>query len=157
MSVNKVILLGNVGKDPEVRYPQQGQCVASFSLATSDRAYTTASGTQVPERTEWHNIVVWGKTAEVVEKYVRKGTKLYIEGKLRTRVWEDRNAVKRYTTEVYVDTMELLGSRPQQPGTQQYQAPGAQPAAPTQPVAPAQQPAAPAQPATQQPNDDIPF
>lgn len=110
MSVNKVILLGNVGKDPDVRYPQQGQCVASFTLATSER-YSTANGPA--ERTEWHNIVVWGKQAEIVEKYVRKGTKLYIEGKLRTRQWEDRNAIKRYVTEVYADTFELLGSRPQ--------------------------------------------
>ena len=93
MSVNKVILLGNVGKDPDVRYPQQGQCMASFTLATSER-YSTANGPA--ERTEWHNIVVWGKQAEIVEKYVRKGTKLYIEGKLRTRQWEDRNAIKRY-------------------------------------------------------------
>lgn len=108
MSVNKVILLGNVGKDPDIRYPQQGQCVASFPLATSER-YDSPTG--ATERTEWHNIVVWGKQAEIVEKYVRKGTKLYVEGKLRTRMWEDRNAIKRYITEVYADTFELLGSR----------------------------------------------
>ncbi|MDO4512396.1 MAG: single-stranded DNA-binding protein [Bacteroidales bacterium] len=112
MSVNKVILIGNVGKDPDIRYPQQGQCVASFSLATTEKF--TSNG-QLTERTEWHNIVVWGKQAETVEKYVRKGTKLYIEGKLRTRQWEDRNAIKRYVTEVYVDTFELLGSRPANP------------------------------------------
>lgn len=117
MSVNKVILLGNVGRDPDVRYPQQGQVVASFPLATSDRAYTSKSGEQVPERTEWHNIVMFGRNAEVAERYVRKGTKLYIEGKLRTRTWEDKTAIKHYITEVYVDTFELLGSpRPQQPG-----------------------------------------
>lgn len=144
MSVNKVILLGNVGKDPEVRYPAQGQIVATFSLATTDRGYTNASGVQVPERTEWHNIVVWGKNAETVERYVRKGTKLYIEGKLRTRTWEDRNAIKRYVTEVYVDTFEMVSSRPAQP---------AAPLAPgqiTQPVQPAQ-PAGPAAP------NDVPF
>lgn len=124
MSVNKVILLGNVGKDPDIRYPQQGQCVASFTLATSER-YSTANGPA--ERTEWHNIVVWGKQAEIVEKYVRKGTKLYIEGKLRTRQWEDRNAIKRYVTEVYADTFELLGSRPQ---TGDPQAPAAPQEAP---------------------------
>ena len=116
MSVNKVILLGNVGKDPDVRYPQQGQCVASFTLATSER-YSTANGPA--ERTEWHNIVVWGKQAEIVEKY--------IEGKLRTRQWEDRNAIKRYVTEVYADTFELLGSRPQ---TGDPQAPAAPEKAP---------------------------
>ncbi len=109
MAINKVILLGNVGKDPDVRYPAQGQVVATFSLATSDRAYTNAAGVKVPERTEWHNIVMWGRNAEVAEKYVRKGTQLYIEGKLRTRVWEDRNQIKRYVTEVYVDNFELLG------------------------------------------------
>ena len=111
MAVNKVILLGNVGKDPEVRYPQQGQAVAQFSLATTERAYTNANGVQVPERTEWHNIVAWGRNAEIVERYVKKGTQLHIEGKLRTRMWEDRNQIKRYVTEVYVDVLELLGRR----------------------------------------------
>ena len=98
-------------KDPEVRYPQQGQAVAQFSLATTERAYTNANGVQVPERTEWHNIVAWGRNAEIVERYVKKGTQLYIEGKLRTRMWEDRNQIKRYVTEVYVDVLELLGRR----------------------------------------------
>ncbi len=109
MSVNKVILLGNVGRDPEVRYPSQGQIVASFPLATSDRAYTTSAGTQVPERTEWHNLVMWGRNAEVAEKYIRKGSRLYVEGRLRTRNYEDRNKIKRYVTEIYVDTFEMLG------------------------------------------------
>ena len=109
MSVNKVILLGNVGRDPEVRNPAPGQTVASFPLATSDRAYTTSSGTQVPERTEWHNIVMWGRNAEVAEKYIHKGTRLYIEGRLRTRNWEDKNKMKRYITEIYVDSFEMLG------------------------------------------------
>lgn len=93
MSVNKVILLGNVGRDPDVRYPSQGQTVASFPLATSDRAYTTSSGTQVPERTEWHNIVMWGRNAEVAEKYIRKGSSYiskdacaHATGKTRTRL-----------------------------------------------------------------------
>jgi len=108
MSVNKVILLGNVGQEPEIRYPGTNQALARFSLATHERAYTRSTGEQVPERTEWHNIVVWGRQAEVVEKYVHKGTQLYIEGKLRTRKWEDRNNITRYVTEVYVDTFELL-------------------------------------------------
>ena len=108
MSVNKVILLGRVGRDPDVRYVAQNQPVASFTLATTDRAYTNANGVQVPERTEWHNIVMWGKNAEVAERYIRKGTQIYLEGRLRTRAWEDRNQIKRYTTEVYVDTFELL-------------------------------------------------
>ena len=108
MSVNKVILLGNVGKDPEMRYPQAGQTIASFPLATTERAYTSINGTQMPERTEWHNIVLWGRNAEIAERYIKKGMQLYIEGKLRTRVWEDRNQIKRYVTEVYADVVEML-------------------------------------------------
>ncbi len=110
MSVNKVILVGNVGKDPEIRYVE-GRAVASFSLATTERAYTSASGAEIPERTEWHNIIMWGKNAEFAEKYIRKGTKLYVEGKIRTRVWEDRNAIKRNVTEIYVENFDIL-SRP---------------------------------------------
>ena len=124
MSVNKVILLGNVGRDPDVRYVAQGRPVASFSLATTERGFTNSNGVQVPERTEWHNIVMWGKNAEVAERYIRKGTQIYLEGRLRTRAWEDRNQVKRYTTEVYVDTFELLARprenmTPQQPANPQ--------------------------------------
>lgn len=123
MSVNKVILLGRVGRDPDVRYVAQNQPVASFTLATTERGYTNANGVQVPERTEWHNIVMWGKNAELAERYIRKGTQIYLEGRLRTRAWEDRNQVKRYTTEIYVDTFELL-ARPVN------SAPAQQPAAP---------------------------
>lgn len=111
MSVNKVILIGNVGRDPEIRYVES-RPVASLSLATTERAYTTASGTQMPERTEWHNLIMWDKSAEIAEKYIRKGTKLYVEGKLRTRTWEDRNAIKRTVTEIYVENFDIL-SRPQ--------------------------------------------
>ena len=119
MSVNKVILIGNVGRDPDVRYPAQGQTVASFPLATHERGYTNSAGISVPEKTEWHNIVMWGKNAEIAEKYIRKGTALYIEGKLRTRTWEDKNMIKRNVTEVYVDTFDLLSRRSdqQQPAT----------------------------------------
>lgn len=120
MSVNKAILIGNVGKDPDVRYPEKGFAVASFSLATTERAYTTSAGVQMPERTEWHNIVMMGKNAEIAERYVHKGDKLYIEGKIRTRMWEDRNAIKHYVTEIYVDTFDLLGRR-QEPQQQQSQ------------------------------------
>ena len=109
MSVNKVILIGNVGKDPDVRYLENNVCVANFTLATTERGYTTQSGIQIPDKTEWHNIVVWRGLAEIAEKYVRKGTQLYIEGKIRTRSWEDQNKIRRYTTEIYVDNMELLG------------------------------------------------
>ena len=114
MSVNKVILIGNVGKDPQVRYIAENKPYASFSLATSDPAYTTEAGVQIPERTEWHNIVMWGKNAEIAEKYIRKGTKLYIEGKLSTRVWEDRNTIKHYVTEIHVERFEFLGQPRQQ-------------------------------------------
>ena len=113
MSVNKVILVGNVGRDPEVRYVDQNTPVANFTLATTERGYTAQSGAVVPERTEWHNIVVWRGLAKVVENYVRKGTSLYIEGKIRTRNWTDQNGATRYITEIYVDNMELLGKRPE--------------------------------------------
>ena len=107
MSVNKVILLGNVGKDPEVRYLDSGIAVASFPLATTDRAYTLANGTQVPERTEWHNLVLWRGLAETAEKYVHKGDKLYVEGKIRTSSYDSAGTTK-YVTEIYVDSMEML-------------------------------------------------
>ena len=110
MSLNKVMLIGNVGAEPEVRYVEQGVPVASLRLATTERGYTLQNGTQVPERTEWHNIVVWRRLAEIVEKYVHKGDKLYIEGQLRTRTWDDRNGVKRYTTEIWAENMEMLSS-----------------------------------------------
>ena len=110
MSLNKVMLIGNVGAEPEVRYVEQGVPVASLRLATTERGYTLQNGTQVPERTEWHNIVVWRRLAETVEKYVHKGDKLYIEGQLRTRTWDDRNGVKRYTTEIWAENMERLSS-----------------------------------------------
>jgi single-strand DNA-binding protein len=114
MSINKIILIGNVGKDPEVRYFDNGGAVANFTLATTERGYTAANGTQVPERTEWHNIVLWRGLAEIAEKYIRKGTKVYIEGKVRTRNYDDAQGIKRYITEVWGDQLELLGSRPDQ-------------------------------------------
>lgn len=114
MSVNKVILIGRAGKDPDVRTLDGGAKVASLSFATTDKAYTLQNGTQVPERTEWHNLIFWNKTAEIVEKYVHKGDKLYIEGKLRTRNYDDSKGVKRYITEVFVDSIEMLTPKVQQ-------------------------------------------
>ncbi|MCC8187459.1 MAG: single-stranded DNA-binding protein [Bacteroides sp.] len=147
MSVNKVILLGNVGKDPEVRYLDSGIAVASFPLATSDRAYTLPNGTQVPERTEWHNLVLWRGLAETAEKYVHKGDKLYIEGKIRTRSYDDQAGAKRYITEIFVDNMEMLTPK----GTS---APGPQ----TPAQAPASQPSqAAGAPAQNDGTDDLPF
>ena len=105
--MNKVILLGYVGQNPQIRYIGT-RPVATFTLATTEPARTLPSGTQVPERTEWHNLVLWDKNAEIAERYIQKGTRLMCEGKLRTRTWEDRNAIKRTTTEIVVDTFELL-------------------------------------------------
>ncbi len=127
MSVNKVILIGNVGREPNVRYIDRDVAVASVSLATSDRAYTLPNGTQVPERTEWHNLVFWRGLAQTVEKYVHKGDKLYVEGSIHSRSYDDQNGVRRTVVEIYVDNMEML-SRPQQ---------AAAPAAPSAPATPA--------------------
>jgi single-strand DNA-binding protein len=112
MSVNKVILVGNVGKDPEVRYLEKNVAVANFTLATTDKAFTTQGGIQVPERTEWHNIVAWRGLADLAEKYIRKGRQLYIEGKIQTRSWE-KDGIKRYITEIYAESIELLGKKPE--------------------------------------------
>lgn len=118
MAVNKVILLGNVGKDPQIR-DGNGQKFATFSLATTDKSYTKRDGTVMPERTEWHSIVANGNIVQVIERYVKSGTKLYIEGKLRTRKYTARDNTERQVTEVYVDSMELLGSKPQEQNTNQ--------------------------------------
>ncbi len=111
MSVNKVILIGNVGKDPDVKYFDNGSVVANFTLATTERGYTAANGTQIPDRTEWHNIVCWRGLAKVAEQFVKKGTQVYVEGKIRSRTYDDANGMKRYVNEIYVDNLELLGSR----------------------------------------------
>ena len=132
MSVNKVILIGNVGREPNVRYIDRDVAVASVSLATSDRAYTLPNGTQVPERTEWHNLVFWRGLAQTVEKYVHKGDKLYIEGSIHSRSYDDQNGVRRTVVEIWVDNMEML-SRQQQPSQQPTQQPAAQPAQPSTP------------------------
>ncbi len=108
-SVNKVILVGNLGKDPEVRRLESGSVVATFPLATNE-SYKDKNGNRV-DNTEWHNIVLWRGLAEISEKYLRKGSMVYIEGKLKTRSWEDQNNQTRYTTEVVGDNMTMLGSR----------------------------------------------
>jgi len=181
MALNKVMLIGNVGNDPEIRYldsnpqsPQGNAKVASFRLATTER-YRDRNG-ETHENTEWHSIVAWRSSADYVEKYVHKGSQLYIEGKLRTRQWTDQSGNKRFTTEIQADNMQLLGKRPDSQQGQQQGGYNGQPAyAPQggyapQPVSqPAPQPAysAPAQPAYQapapqpapvdDPNDDLPF
>ena len=154
MSVNKVILIGNVGKDPDVRYLDTGVAVATFSLATTDRAYTLQNGTQVPERTEWHNIVLWRGLAQTAEKYVRKGDKLYIEGKIRSRFYDDQNGVKRTIVEIFADNMEMLTPRSasQQPGAGSPQA-----QASSQQQTPAQSAPQQQQASDNSLTDDLPF
>ena len=169
------MLIGNVGRDPEVRYldgnAQGGTKVATFTLATSER-YRDRNG-ELRENTEWHNIVAWRANADVAERFVHKGTQLYIEGKLRTRSYTDQAGVKKYTTEIQVDTLQLLGRREESASDSQggssygsqpqpaYSAP-AQPAysAPAQPAyqAPTPAAAAPGAPAVDDaPSDDLPF
>ena len=106
MSLNKVMLIGHLGSDPELRYTQGGQPVANFNLATNEK-WTKDGKTQ--EKTEWHKVVVWGKMAETCEKYLKKGRQAYIEGKLQTREWEDKDGQKRYTTEVVAMTVQFIG------------------------------------------------
>ncbi|MDR2916739.1 MAG: single-stranded DNA-binding protein [Tannerella sp.] len=110
MSLNKVILIGNVGKDPDVRYFDNGNALANFPLATSERGYKLANGTEVPERTEWHNIVASRDRAQFVEKYVKKGSSVYVEGKIRTRNYDDKDGNKRYVTEIYADRIEFYST-----------------------------------------------
>lgn len=113
MSVNKVILVGNVGKDPDIRYFEKEEnkryTVANFTLATTERMYNSQSN-QTTERTEWHNIVAWRGLATLAEKYVKKGSQLYVEGRLQTRNWE-KDGIVRYTTEIIADNIQLLGSK----------------------------------------------
>ncbi len=105
--INKVILVGNVGRDPELRYTANGTAVANFTLATHRRFRDRDGNTQ--EQTEWHRIVAWGRTAEIVNQYANKGRQLYIEGRLQTRQWEDRDGNTRYTTEIVAENIQLLG------------------------------------------------
>jgi len=106
-SINKVILIGNLGADPELRYTASGTAVANFTLATRE-AWTSKEGSK-EEKTEWHRIVAWGRLGEICGEYLAKGKRVYIEGKLRTRAWEDRDGNKRYTTEILAQTMQMLG------------------------------------------------
>ncbi|MBO4446955.1 MAG: single-stranded DNA-binding protein [Bacteroidales bacterium] len=164
MSVNKVILVGNVGKDPEVRYLEgtnangQQAKIARFPLATSER-FRDRSG-ETRENTEWHNIVAWRNSADVAERFIRKGTQIYVEGRIRTRQWTDQTGVKKYQTEIEADTIQLLGRR--EDGPQAADAP-AQPAYQPQPAYQQPAPQQPA-PAAEAPinimgdgSDDLPF
>lgn len=161
--VNKVILVGNVGIDPEVRTTEGGVKVARIRLATTERLFDRQAN-EAKEHTEWHTITLWRGLADVVDKYVRKGTQIYVEGRLRTREWMDKDNNKRYTTEVLADVMNLLGRRADNPATDGASAPayGAPQAAPRPTAAPQQQAAAPsaaaAAPAVPAEDpDDLPF
>ena len=168
--INKVILVGNVGQDPEIRYTgdvNNGAKVATIRLATTERYRDRNNNLQ--EHTEWHNVVAWRGQADLVEKYVKKGTQLYIEGSLRSRTWEDQTGAKRYAIDIVANTIQLLGRRQdnqqqngynapsqpayQQPAQQTYQQPGVQQPAYQQPVQQAQ-----TKPfVNEEPSDDLPF
>ncbi|MDU8350623.1 single-stranded DNA-binding protein [Pseudomonas syringae pv. actinidiae] len=158
--VNKVILVGTCGQDPEVRYLPNGNAVTNLSLATSEQWTDKQTGQKV-EKTEWHRVSMFGKVAEIAGEYLRKGSQVYIEGKLQTREWE-KDGIKRYTTEIVVDmqgTMQLLGGRPQNDNQQQggqQQTPRPQQARPQQ-AAPQQQPTPQPAPDFDSFDDDIPF
>ncbi len=109
--MNKVMLIGNVGKDPDVRYYDADQAVAQVSLATTEKGYVLSNGTYVPDRTDWHNLVFYRHLAKIVEKYVHKGDKLYVDGKIRYRYYDDKQGKRRFVTEIYVDNMEMLTPR----------------------------------------------
>jgi single-strand DNA-binding protein len=109
-SINKVIIVGNLGRDPETRYMPSGDAMTNIAIATTDKWKDKASGEQ-KEATEWHRVAMFGKLAEIAGQYLKKGSQVYIEGKLRTRKWQDKDGVEKYTTEIIADTMQMLGSR----------------------------------------------
>ena len=131
--MNKVMLIGNVGQDPEVRYVDQGVAVARLRLATTERGYTLQNGTQVPDHTDWHNVILWRKLAEVVEKYVHKGDKLYIEGRIRYTTYDDKQGQRRFMTEIWADNMEMLTPKSMTPAAGQPSAMVNEPDAAVQP------------------------
>lgn len=160
-SVNKVIIVGNLGRDPETRYMPSGDAVTNINVATTDRYKDKQSG-EMREATEWHRISFFGKLAEIAGQYLKKGSQVYIEGSLRTRKYTDKDGIEKYATEIRAETMQMLGSR-QGMGApsdgEGYEAPRSAPAA--RPAAPAARPApAAARPAPSgfdDMDDDIPF
>ncbi|MCB0395092.1 MAG: single-stranded DNA-binding protein [Flavobacteriales bacterium] len=144
--INKVILVGNLGKDPEVKYLESGVAIAKFPLATSE-SFKDKSGNRV-DQTEWHNIVLWRGLAEVAEKYLKKGNQVYIEGKIKTRSWDDQDGNKKYMTEIVADNMTMLGARKDEFGDDSQ--------APSYDNGPVSQPAANAD-SGPSPTDDLPF
>ncbi len=158
--INKVILVGNLGQDPEVRYMPNGNAVVNFSVATSESWKDKTTGER-QDRTEWHRIVMFNRLAEIVRDYVKKGSKVYVEGSLRTRKWQDQNGQDRYTTEIVGSELQMLDSRMGSGDNMGYQQPQQQQAAPYGggfPDEPMQQQAAPASaPADNSFDDEIPF
>jgi len=149
MSLNKVMLIGFVGKDPDVRYFDNGNALANFTMATTERGFKLANGTEVPERTEWHNIVASRERAQFVEKYVKKGSLVCIEGKIRSRNYDDKDGNKRYITEIYADRIDFFSLGTRREGAQN--ADTSVSADSTIPSIPADIPVAPEQ------TDDLPF
>jgi single-strand DNA-binding protein len=166
MGLNRVTLLGNVGKDPDIRYLDSGVCVAQFSFATTEKGYTTQSGQTVADRTEWHNLVAWRGLAQTIEKYVKKGDKLYVEGELRYNKYTGQDGVERRSADIYLSKMDMLTpkgeSKPIPPMPEEPAKPQQTAQQPAQQTAP-QQPKPQAQPAQQQmdfsqePGDVSPF
>ena len=159
-SVNKVILVGNLGKDPEVRYMPSGRAVANVTLATSESWKDKNSG-EKQERTEWHNVVFYSPLAEIAGQYLRKGSSVFVEGRLQTRKWQDKNGQDRYTTEIIANEMKMLGSRGG--GSAPFSSEGDADSAPASAPQPHHPPAASRSPASPAPgadngfDDDIPF
>ena len=118
--MNKVILIGNVGTDPNVRYLDSGVCVAQIRLATTERGYALQNGTQVPERTEWHNVIFWRKLAEIVEKHVHKGDKILVDGKIQSRNYTDQQGMSHHITEIMAENMEILVRKNDSPRRDDY-------------------------------------
>ena len=143
--VNKVILIGNLGADPETRYAPSGTAIANVRLATTDSRRDKESGEQI-DRTEWHNVVFFSRLAEIVSEYLRKGSQVYVEGRLQTRKWQDRDGNDRYSTEIVADNMQMLGGRG-----------GAGASAPPADRGGSSRPAAKPQPAPDFEDDEIPF
>ncbi|SMC24488.1 single-strand binding protein [Andreprevotia lacus DSM 23236] len=163
-SLNKVLLIGNLGRDPETRFLPSGGAVCNFSIATTENWKDKQTG-QKQEKTEWHNITMYGKLAEIAGEYLKKGSSVYIEGRLQTRKWQDKQTgADRYTTEIVADQMQMLGGRgggsaPMGGGddyNQEYSSPAPAPAPRQQAAAPAPRPAAPAR-SFDDFEDDIPF
>lgn len=142
--MNKVMLIGNVGREPEVRYYDADQAVAQVILATTERGYTLQNGTQVPEHTDWHTVLLYRGLAKIVERYVHKGDKIYVEGRIRYRNYDDQRGMKRYVTEILAENLELLTPKPAA-NTQQPSSGVQQPSSSTQPAS------------TVDDNSDIPF